>query len=44
VVALAVSPAITSPPATDTTSRSNCDHRDQGRDETTPPVATLPAS
>ena len=44
VAALAISPAITSPPATDTSSSSgsgcDCDHRDQGRDATTSPVVT----
>ena len=46
VVTLAISPATTSPPATDTSSSSGCDcvHRDQGRDATTSPVATLQAS
>jgi len=44
VVALAISPFITSPPATDATGRSDCDHRDQGRDETTTPVEILYSS
>jgi len=37
-MALAISPAITSPPVTDTTGSSDCDHCDQDRDETTIPV------
>jgi len=37
LVVAAISPAITSPPATDTSSSSgcDCDHRDHGRDATT---------
>jgi len=48
VMALAISPTITSPPGTDSSSSSStgsggdCDcDRDQGRDATTSPVATL---
>jgi len=44
VAVLAISPAIASPSATDTSNSSDGDHRDQGRDETTTSVATIPAS
>ena len=46
-MALTISPAITSPPAADTSSCDcDCDynHCDQGRDATTSQVATLLAS
>jgi len=44
-MALAISPAITSPAATDTTiSSSDRDHRDQGREGTASPVAALLAA
>mmetsp|Transcript_36288 Transcript_36288/g.40502 ORF Transcript_36288/g.40502 Transcript_36288/m.40502 type:complete len:106 (+) Transcript_36288:20-337(+) len=32
--------AVVASPATDITSSSDCDHRDQGRDETTKPVGS----